>query len=473
MNTFRSREKKWQQYWREQGTFDVDIHRMNNPFYILTMFPYPSGDRLHLGHWFQYGLMDSWARFQKLKGKEIFQPMGFDAFGLPAENHAIKKGIHPAVSTEANIAHMKHQFDEMGTAYDWNYSINSSDPGYYRWTQWLFVQLFNSGLAYQKKAPVNYCPSCTTVLANEQVVQGRCERCDTEVVQKELKQWFFKLSEYSEELLEGLDELDWPEQTKAMQREWIGKKTGASISFPREHGGKSIEVFTTRPDTFFGVAAVVLAPEHPLLSEMITGDRAPELELYLEQCRKRSELDRIRGGNEKTGVFTGSYCIHPASSEPIPIWISDYVLANFGTAAVMLVPAHDQRDFDFARTFDIPFQAVIEGYDGKRAMCETGKLIHSQKFNGLQGDDAARKIVAAFPEHMEWKTSYRLRDWLVSRQRYWGAPIPIIHCKTCGAVADPDLPVKLPGEVDFTRTGESPLKTVPSFVQTHCPQCGG
>lgn len=440
-------ETYWQNYWEKHGTFKRALSR-EDPFYVLTMFPYPSGKQLHLGHWFQYGMMDSWARFQKLKGKNVFQPMGFDAFGLPAENYAIKKGVHPQESTRTNIETMRRQFREMGTAYDWEHSLDTSSPEYYRWTQWLFIKLFRKGLAYQKEAPVNWCPQCNTVLANEQVIGGCCERCGSVVYQKNLKQWFFRITQYTEPLLEGLDSLDWPEKTKAMQRHWIGQSKGFLIGFKTAEGDTKISVFTTRPDTIFGVSYVVLAPDHPQLMHYTTPSQKEKIQAYQVQTRKKTELERIQGSNGKSGVFTGSYCIHPFTGEKLPVWIADYVLVQYGTGAVMGVPLEDERDRDFAKLYDLPI-----------------------KDTSIPGEWSMREV-KAHPAVQE-KTTYRLRDWLVSRQRYWGAPIPVIHCPDCGAVAVPeeDLPVELPENVDFSVSG-SPLAAQQDFVACTCPQCG-
>lgn len=477
-------ERKWQERWQNEGVFKVDARSMKDKYYVLTMFPYPSGDRLHLGHWYQYSIMDSWARFQRMMGKNVFQPMGFDAFGLPAENFAIKKGIHPDISTSKNVAIMIEQFKRMGVSYDWQYMVNTSKPDYYKWTQWVFLQLYKKGLAYRSNAPVNWCPSCQTVLANEQVSEGSCERCDTSVVRKDLTQWFLKITDYSQRLLDNIDKLDWPSNTKGMQRNWIGRSEGAEITFKFDGAGAGdFKVFTTRPDTLFGVTYVVLAPEHPLVGEITTAAHRKEVEAYVEATRKVSEIDRMSTTKEKTGVFTGAYAINPVNGEKIPVWTADYVLRTYGTGAVMAVPAHDERDFAFAKKYKLPVRKVIvkEGTSAddslKEAFTEVGKIINSGKYNGMMSDAMIPAVIKDL-EHDgigRGKVTFRLRDWLVSRQRYWGAPIPIVYCDKCGEVAVPekDLPVRLPEDVEFKPTGESPLKRCASFIHAKCPTCGG
>lgn len=477
---FKKIEKKWQDYWKENKTFNSDINSLKEPFYILNMFPYPSGDKLHMGHWYQYGIMDSWARFKKLQGKELFHPMGFDSFGLPAENYAIKNGVHPANSTMKNVKYMKKQFTEMGVSYDWNYSLMTSDPEYYKWTQWLFIQLYKQGLAYKKKAPVNWCSSCRTVLANEQVVDGCCERCDTEVFQKELSQWFFKITNFADKLLDNLDDLDWPAKTKAMQRNWIGRSFGTEIKFKTSLENDTINIFTTRPDTIFGATYLVIAPEHSFVKKLSADKNRTELNDYLSECIMKTELERVTSNNNKSGVFSGFYATNPVNEEKIPIWIADYVLNSYGTGAVMAVPAHDERDFQFAKKFNLPIKVVIsENGDVNdtisTAKTEKGIVINSEVYNGLTSDEMIEKISIDLESKKiaVRKKEYRLRDWLVSRQRYWGAPIPIIYCERCGEVAVPEneLPVELPSNVKFNNEGKSPLSENDEFKSCKCPSC--
>ncbi len=475
-------EKKWQTRWEQEGTFKADVTQLDDKYYILVMFPYPSGDRLHMGHWYQYGLMDTWIRFIKLQGKSVFAPMGFDAFGLPAENFAIKKGVHPDTSTRQNVDYMMKQFKGMGVSYNWDYIVNTSSPEYYKWTQWLFLQLYNKGLAYKQEAPVNWCPSCQTVLANEQVINGLCERCDTAATRRNLNQWFFKITDYAEKLLKGIDTLDWPERTKSMQQHWIGKSTGTEINFKIHEHDQEFTVFTTRPDTLYGVTYVTIAPEHPLTLELTTDAQKAEVEEYIEQTRRLSELDRLAADKEKTGVFTGSYAINPVNNEKVPIWVGDYVLVTYGTGVVMAVPGHDERDFAFATKYNLPIKKVIleEGTEVQSELNEAftgvGKVINSDKYNDMQSDKMIPAITEDLTQSRQGKASinYRLRDWLVSRQRYWGSPIPIIYCDDCGEVPVPekDLPVRLPEDVEFKPTGESPLKSCQSFMQAECPKCG-
>ncbi|MEJ2627173.1 MAG: leucine--tRNA ligase, partial [bacterium] len=410
----------------------------------------------------------------------VFEPMGYDAFGLPAENAAIKKGIHPADSTEDNVNEIRKQLKDIGAMYDWSKEINTSNPEYYKWTQWLFLLLYKNGLAYRKKAPVNWCPSCMTVLANEQVVEGLCERCGAEVIQKDLEQWFFKITEYADKLLEGLEKIEWPEKTVIMQKNWIGRSKGASITFAVQGYDENIEVFTTRPDTLWGVTYMVLAPEHELVQELTTPDHKKEVAAYINSSQKETELFRTSLDKEKTGVFTGSYCINPVNKEKIPIWIADYVLMSYGTGAVMAVPAHDQRDFKFAQKFNLPIREVISP-DGKehgeldQAFVDPGIMINSGSFTGENSTSGIQKVISYLDENNwgERRISYKLRDWLISRQRYWGAPIPMVKCEKCGYVPVPEdeLPVKLPREVEFTGSGESPLATNTDWVETECPQC--
>ena len=473
-------DKKWQKIWEENDLYKFDTNNLDKKLYTLEMFSYPSGAQLHAGHRFNYAPVDSWARLKRMQGYNVFQPMGFDAFGLPAENYAIKTGIHPKDSTYKNIATMEKQLKSMGAMFNWENEVITCDPDYYKWTQWLFLQLYKKGLAYRKKAPVNWCPSCNTVLANEQVVEGCCERCGTEVTKKDLTQWFFKITDYADELLDKLDDLDWPEKTVAMQKHWIGRSTGAEVTFKIKDSSKTFNVFTTRVDTLNGVTYVVLAPENKLVDELTLPENKDAVEKYKEQAAKQSEIDRQSISKEKTGVFTGSYAINPINGKEIPIWISDYVLATYGTGAVMAVPAHDERDFAFATKFNLPIERVITNKKGEEVelpYCEHGILINSGEFNGLTTAEAKEKIVEKLASKGEGskKVNYRLRDWLVSRQRYWGAPIPIIYCEKCGTVAVPekDLPVELPYDVEFTPDGKSPLAKSEEFKHTTCPCCGG
>lgn len=473
-------DKKWQEIWEKNELYKFDTSKLDKKLYTLEMFSYPSGSQLHAGHWFNYGPVDSWARMKRMQGYNVFQPMGFDAFGLPAENFAIKTGIHPQDSTYKNIATMEKQLKAMGAMFNWENEVITCDPHYYKWTQWLFLQLYKHGLAYRKKAPVNWCPSCNTVLANEQVIDGCCERCSTEVTKKELTQWFFKITDYADELLEKLDTLDWPEKTVAMQKHWIGKSTGAQVTFKVKDSDISFDVFTTRVDTLNGVTYVTLAPENKLVDSLTTEENKQAVAEYKEAAAKQSDIERQSTSKEKTGVFTGSYAINPINGREVPIWISDYVLASYGTGAVMAVPAHDERDFAFATKFNLPIERVIAPKDGSTPelpYCEHGVLINSGEFNGLTTAEAKEKIVAKLAEKNlgEKKVNYRLRDWLVSRQRYWGAPIPIIYCDKCGTVPVPeeDLPVKLPYDVEFAPDGKSPLAKSEEFMNTTCPCCGG
>ena len=475
-------EKKWQTAWQDTQLYKTDLSNTAHKLYCLVMFLYPSGDQLHIGHWYNYAPTDSWARFKRMQGYNVFEPMGYDAFGLPAENYAIKHGVHPAESTRKNIDNIREQIKAMGAMYDLSCEIETSSPEYYKWTQWLFLQLYKKGLAYRKKAAVNWCPSCKTVLANEQVVDGICERCDSEVLQKDLEQWFFKITDYAERLLEGHDKIDWPEKTIRMQKNWIGKSIGASIRFPLSDGEGAIEVFTTRPDTVFGVTYMVLAPEHPMVDDLTTPAQKTAVENYVLQTRKAKEIERLSTEREKTGVFTGSYCINPANNEKIPIWIADYVLYSYGTGAVMAVPAHDDRDFAFSKKYNLPIKEVISktGEASKEelqvAYTSPGKMVNSGQFNGMDSKKGIEAIVEWFTEKGigNRKINYKLRDWLISRQRYWGAPIPIVYCDECGEVAVPDeeLPVVLPDKVDFSGQGVSPIATAVDFVNTTCPKCG-
>ncbi|HAT4143263.1 TPA: leucine--tRNA ligase [Clostridium perfringens] len=472
-------DKKWQDKWAESGLYKFDPNKEGEKLYVLEMFSYPSGSQLHAGHWFNYGPVDSWARFKRMQGYNVFQPMGFDAFGLPAENFAIKTGIHPQDSTIKNIAKMEEQLKAMGAMFNWENEVVTCSPEYYKWTQWLFLKLYEKGLAYRKKAPVNWCPSCQTVLANEQVVDGACERCSTEVTKKDLTQWFFKITDYADELLDKLDGLDWPEKTVSMQKHWIGRSTGSQVNFKVKDSDLNFDVFTTRVDTLCGVSYVVLAPENPLVDEIVSAEQKEAVENYKEEAKKQSDIERQSISREKTGVFTGAYAIHPLTGKEVPIWVGDYVLATYGTGAVMAVPAHDERDFAFAEKFNLPINRVIEAKDGSETnlpFCEHGILVNSGEFDGLTTDEAKEKIVEKLASMGlgEKKVNFRLRDWLVSRQRYWGAPIPVVYCEECGIVPIPEsqLPVELPYDVEFAPDGKSPLAKSEAFVNTTCPHCG-
>lgn len=475
----KSIEPKWQQKWEKDKLYSFNKKNIDKKFYCLEMFSYPSASKLHLGHWYNYGLTDSFARYKKMKGFEVFEPMGFDAFGLPAENYAIKTGVHPEDSTLQNIATMEKQLKAMGAMFDWNAEIKTCLPDYYKWTQWLFLKLYDKNLAYRKEAPVNWCPSCNTVLANEQVTDGCCERCGTQVVKRNLTQWFFRITDYAEELLDKLDDLDWPEKTKLMQKNWIGKSSGGEIIFTTE-SGDAFKVFTTRADTLFGVSFVALAPEHPLVKKLTDEKCKAAVDAYIEETSKRDEIERLSTSREKTGVFIGAYAVNPINGKKVPVYAADYVLYSYGTGAVMGVPAHDARDFAFAKKYGLPVNQVIRDPDSTTTelpYTEDGMLVNSLGFDGLSSDEARKAILGklASEEKGQHRINYRLRDWLVSRQRYWGAPIPIIYCPKCGTVPVPykDLPVELPRNVEFKPDGKSPLAKCESFMNTTCPVCGG
>lgn len=477
---FKKIEKKWQKKWEETNLYAYKEDKTKEKLYCLEMFSYPSGAKLHLGHWYNFGVTDTWARFKKMSGYNLFHPMGFDAFGLPAENYAIKTGIHPRISTEKNIATMEQQLKAIGGSWDWRHEVVTCREDYYKWTQWMFLQLYKHGLAYKKEAPVNWCPSCNTVLANEQVVSGECERCGSTVIRKKMSQWFFKITEYAEELLQDLDKLDWPEKTKILQKNWIGKSNGAYVDFKVKGHDESFTVFTTRADTLFGATYCVLAPEHELVDKITTREQEEAVRAYQLEAAKQSEIERTSTVKEKTGVFTGAYAINPVNGKEIPIWISDYVLASYGTGAIMAVPAHDERDYDFAKKFGLEIIQVLKGKEEEntddKAMTGDGIHINSGFLDGLNKEEALNKMYDYLEEKGCGKktTTYKLRDWLVSRQRYWGAPIPVIYCEKCGIVPVPesDLPVVLPDDVEFTPDGESPLKKCESFMKTTCPCCG-
>ena len=473
-------EPKWQKFWEEKQIYKTDLLKSDKKLYHLNMFIYPSGAKLHTGHWYHYGPSDSWARYKKLKGYNVFEPMGYDAFGLPAENYAIKTGIHPQDSTLKNIADIKSQLKKMGCMYDWQAELMTCAPEYYKWNQWLFLQLYKKGLAYRKKAPVNWCPKDQTVLANEQVLaDGTCERCGTEVIQKNLSQWFFKITDYAEELLQGLDKINWPEKTKLMQRNWIGKSIGAEVDFDVDGSNDKIKIFTTRPDTLFGATYMVLAPEHPLVEKITTQEYLTEVEKYKDSIKTLTEIERTSTVKEKTGMFTGAYSINPVNNKKIPIWIADYVLLTYGTGAIMAVPGQDQRDWEFAEKFNLPIIRTVQKPDDfeDKAFTGDGPAINSDFLDGLFVNDAKKKIITWLGEKKIGKATinYRLRDWLISRQRYWGTPIPIIYCPKCGevAVSENELPVELPYDVDFKLGGESPLARNEKFINVKCPKCGG
>ena len=477
----RAIEPKWQRIWAESGIYRVDLSRAKRPFYNLVEFPYPSAEALHVGHVYTYSGADTYGRYRRLRGDDVFEPIGFDAFGIHSENHALRVGRHPMELTVENTERYERQMKELGTLFDWTHTVDTSRPEYYRWTQWVFLQLFKAGLAYRAKAPVNWCPSCLTVLANEQVVGGLCERCDTAVVQKEMEQWFLRITAYADRLLEGHAKADFPATTVTLQRNWIGRSEGAEIAF-RAEAGPEIRVFTTRPDTLFGATYLVLAPEHPIVAQVTTPDRRAAVAAYAEQARTKRELERVAAEREKTGVFTGGYAINPANGERIPIWVADYVLMGYGTGAIMAVPAHDERDYAFARAHALPIRVVIAAptpAEVPGAYTGEGVLVNSGPFDGMPSQEARAAITAWLQERGQGRpaVTYRLRDWLISRQRYWGPPIPIVYCDRCGIVPVPEeeLPVRLPYVADYRPKGggASPLAAVPEFVHTTCPQCGG
>ena len=473
-------EKKWRHNW---DVNPINADKTKPKYYCLDMFPYPSGSGLHVGHWRGYVISDVWSRYKMLHGYHIIHPMGWDAFGLPAENYAIKMKTHPSISTAANIKNIKRQINEIAALYDWDMEVNTTDPNFYKWTQWIFVQMFKKGLAYQKQMPINWCPSCKTGLANEEVVNGCCERCGAEVTKKNLNQWMLKITAYADRLLADLDKLDWPEKVKKMQSDWIGKSYGAEVDFKIENTEDIITVYTTRPDTLHGATFMVLAPEHEKALGLATPDQKVAVEEYIQMAANKSSVDRLQG-KEKTGVFTGSYAINPLNGAKVPIWLSDYVLADYGTGAIMCVPAHDDRDFEFAKKFDIPIIQVI-AKDGKEIenMTEAyteavGTMINSGEWNGMESSVLKKEA----PHIIEEKgfgratVNYKLRDWVFSRQRYWGEPIPIVHCPDCGPVPVPEdqLPLLLPDVESYepTGTGESPLAAIDEWVNTTCPCCG-
>ncbi len=480
-------EPKWQRYWEESGLFTADMDSGKPKYYCLTMFPYPSGT-LHVGHGRNYIIGDVVARFMMKKGYNVLTPMGWDAFGLPAENAAIKQNVNPATWTYENIKAMKRQFAVWGVGYDWSREIATCHPGYYKWTQWIFLKLHERGLAYRRQAPVNWCPSCQTALANEEVVVGCCERCGTEVEQKNLPQWFFRITEYAQRLLDDLSLLDkWPEAVRQMQANWIGRSEGARVDFRIAETGEPLPCFTTRPDTLWGVTFMSIAPEHPLVVELVRGTaKEAETIAFVEKCRKEKPLHRASADFEKEGVFTGRHVINPVNGEKVPLWVANYALMEYGTGAVMAVPAHDQRDFEFAKKYDLPIRIVIRPEDSDlcaddmtEAFVGEGVMVNSGPFDGVANVEGIGRVTQYLQDEGmgEGAVSYRIRDWLISRQRFWGAPIPVIHCPTCGEVAVPQdqLPVLLPDaeNVNFKPTGTSPLADVEEFVNTTCPKCGG
>ena len=485
----RTVEPRWQARWREAGLHRTPTDPAKPKFYALDMFPYPSGSGLHVGHCEGYTATDVITRWKRMQGFRVLHPMGWDAYGLPAENYAIKHGVHPRETTAAAIANFRRQIDAVGFAYDWDREIDTTDPGYMRWTQWIFLQLFNRDLAYEAVVPINWCPSCKTGLANEEVSQGRCERCGSVVVRKDMRQWMLRITRYADRLLTDLDELDWPASTVAMQRNWIGRSEGAEVTFTTATpvAGRELRVFTTRPDTLYGATYMVLSPEHALVAELTTPEQRAAVAAYQEAARRKSDLERTDLAKEKTGVFTGATATNPVNGKQVPIWIADYVLASYGTGAIMAVPAHDERDFEFAKKFDIPIVQVVRptlptdgsAIDPDHAFTGDGVNINSGPLDGLATPAAKKKITADLEARGVGKgaISYKLRDWVFSRQRYWGEPIPLIHCPNDGVVAVPEaqLPVRLPDVERYepTGTGESPLAAIDSFVNTTCPKCGG
>ena len=477
-------EKKWQDVWEKEDAFKTVEDYDKEKYYVLEMFPYPSG-KLHMGHVRNYSIGDVIARFKRLKGYNVLHPMGWDSFGLPAENAAIKNDIHPAIWTDSNIAEMHRQLQGLGFSYDWDREVATCKEEYYKWMQWIFIQFYNKGLAYKKDNPVNWCPSCQTVLANEQVVDVCCERCHTPVTKKRLSQWYLKITDYADRLLKDLDKMPgWPEKVKLMQKNWIGRSTGAEVTFEIENFSKKLQIYTTRPDTLFGVTYMVLAPEHPFVPELTNGTEYEDaVKAYQEECQHKSEIERTSLTKEKTGVFTGCYGINPVNGKKVPIFISDYVMMDYGTGAIMAVPAHDQRDFEFAKKFDLDIVPVVDSQNPEidinnltEAFVAEGTMINSGQYTGMNNKEAIEEITKDLEADGLGKAqvNYKLRDWLISRQRYWGCPIPMVYCEECGWVPEKEenLPVKLPTDVEFTGKGDSPLKTSKTFGETTCPCCG-
>ena len=477
-------EKKWQKYWADNNTFKMEEKPDMEKYYVLEMFPYPSG-KLHMGHVRNYSIGDVVARFKKMQGYNVLHPMGFDSFGLPAENAAIKHDVAPDIWTWDNIHEMEEQLSELGLAYDWDREVCTCHPDYYKWMQWIFIQFYKQGLAYKKENPVNWCPDCQTVLANEQVVDGACERCGAPVGKKNLSQWYLKITDYAERLLKNLDTLEgWPNKVKVMQKNWIGKSVGAEVDFAIKDDERKLRIFTTRVDTLFGVTYMVLAPEHPYVNSLVEGTEYEQpVNEYIDRCQHMSDIERTSTSNEKTGVFIGKYAINPVNGREVPIYISDYVLMGYGTGAIMAVPAHDERDFEFAVKFGLDIIPVVDPGNPdidvnnlKEAFVAEGTMINSGKFDGMNNREAIKKVIEWIEAEGIGKATvnYRLRDWLISRQRYWGTPIPMIHCEHCGWVPEKEenLPVLLPEDIEFTGRGESPIATSKTFVDTVCPVCG-
>lgn len=482
---FKAIERKWQSRWKKEKIFEVTElpEEQKKKFYVLEMYPYPSGSGLHMGHLRNYSIGDAYARYKRMNGFNVLYPMGYDSFGLPAENAAIDEGANPESYTDANIELMKTQQERIGLSYDWTRKIFSHDPNYYRWDQWFFLKMFEKGLAYRQESYVNWCPKCQTVLANEQVLTGKCWRCGAEVNQKFLTQWFLKIRSYAEELLEGLDKVDWPEKVKIMQRNWIGRSEGTIIQFPIEGEERTVDIFTTRPDTLFGVTFMVFAPEHPWIRKWVKGTKIePNFNIFYNEVIKQDKFSRTDIEIEKNGIFIGKYAINPMTGEKVPVYVGNFVIYEYGAGAVMAVPGHDQRDFEFAKKYHIPIKIVIQPFDYElnpnkmtRAYEGDGILVNSGEFNGMENRSAVKAITEKLTKINKgsFTINYKLRDWLISRQRYWGCPIPIIYCKGCGIVPVPykDLPVKLPEDVKFTGKG-NPIKTSESFLKTICPKCG-
>lgn len=482
-------EPKWQKFWEENKTFKVsedEKYPKNKRMYVLDMFPYPSAAGLHVGHPEGYTATDIYCRYLRMNGYNVLHPMGYDAFGLPAENYAIKTGTHPKITTNENINHFTQQIKSLGFSYDWDRCVSTCEPEYYKWTQWIFLQLYKKGLAYEAQTPINWCPSCMTGLANEEVKEGRCERCGTQVTHKTIRQWILKITDYADRLDKDLDSLDWPESVKLMQHNWIGKSTGAEVTFTvADKDGKPTEkkltVYTTRCDTLFGATYMVVSPEHKIVPEITTAEQKTSVEAYIEAAAKKSDLERTDLNKDKTGVFSGSYAINPVNGKLIPIWIADYVLISYGTGAIMAVPAHDTRDWEFAKKFNLPIIEVLKSEVDvqKQAWTEDGLHVNSDFLNGLNKEDAINRMLEFLEEKKIGKkaVNYKLRDWVFSRQRYWGEPIPLIHCPTCGTVPVPEeeLPLRLPEVKSYqpTGTGESPLAAIDSWVNCKCPKCGG
>lgn len=482
-------EPKWQKFWEKNKTFKVsedEKYPKNKRMYVLDMFPYPSAAGLHVGHPEGYTATDIYCRYLRMNGYNVLHPMGYDAFGLPAENYAIKTGTHPKITTNENINHFTQQIKSLGFSYDWDRCVSTCEPEYYKWTQWIFLQLFKKGLAYEAQTPINWCPSCMTGLANEEVKEGRCERCGTQVTHKTIRQWILKITDYADRLDKDLDSLDWPESVKLMQHNWIGKSTGAEVTFTvADKDGKPTEkkltVYTTRCDTLFGATYMVVSPEHKIVPEITTAEQKTSVEAYIEAAAKKSDLERTDLNKDKTGVFSGSYAINPVNGKLIPIWIADYVLISYGTGAIMAVPAHDTRDWEFAKKFNLPIIEVLKSEVDvqKQAWTEDGLHVNSDFLNGLNKEDAINRMLEFLEEKKIGKkaVNYKLRDWVFSRQRYWGEPIPLIHCPECGTVPVPEeeLPLRLPEVKSYqpTGTGESPLAAIDSWVNCKCPKCGG